>query len=190
MLEYLYQIDVFFFHLINSWIANPVFDIVMPFITEVKNFYAVYVLLFVWLIWRGGRIGRICAGVLAIAVLIADPLNSQVIKELFSRIRPCHSIVENVRLLVPCGGGKSFPSSHAVNNFIAAFVVSAYFPKSKIYMYIIASAVAISRVYVGVHYPSDIIGGAIEGIILGWILILISNKINDYIQNKKNTSIN
>lgn len=185
MLDLLYSLDVYIFHICNSWIANPLFDSIMPFITEVKNFYIIYVCLFIWLLWRGGKKGRICAGVLAASVLIADPLNSQIIKELVGRIRPCHTFVENIRLLVPCGGGKSFPSSHAVNNFIAAFVISSYYPKVHLLVYSIASTVAISRVYVGVHYPSDIIGGSIEGMVLGFILIKIAQKTENYFSSKE-----
>ncbi len=158
-------------------------DIVMPFITEVKHSYPLYIILFIWLIWRGGTKGRICAVVLAVAVLIADPLNSQIIKEMFARIRPCH-VLNDVHLLVPCGGGKSFPSTHAVNNFIAAIVISAYFPRVKILVYSIATMVAFSRVYVGVHYPADVIGGSIEGMILGGILLMIASKIEKYVAER------
>jgi undecaprenyl-diphosphatase len=158
-------------------------DVVMPFITEVKHFYPVYLLLFVWLFWRGGKNGLNCAYLLAVGIFIADPLNSQIIKEMVARIRPCH-VLEGVRLLVPCGGGKSFPSTHAVNNVVAAVIISSFYPKSKVWAYSIAGLVAFSRVYVGVHYPSDIFGGAVEGALIALILLAVHKKIDSYFKKK------
>jgi len=162
MLDTFLRFDTYLFHVLNGTIANPVFDIVMPFVTDVRNFYPVYVLLFVVLLWKGGRTGRWCAAALALTVLISDPLNSRVIKEMVMRIRPCATL-SDVRLLVPCGAGKSFPSSHAVNNFAAAAVIGYYFRKYAPIAYLVASVVAFSRIYVGVHYPADVIGGALIG---------------------------
>jgi undecaprenyl-diphosphatase len=107
---------------------------------------------------------------------VADQLSSNVIKHLFLRPRPCHVVdgavvVEGVRLLVGCGGGYSFPSSHAVNHFAAATFLSSYYPKAGRWLFCYAALVSLSRVFVGVHYPSDIAGGALIGMTVGWIFI-------------------
>src|SRR3990170_1717836 len=92
----------------------------------------------------------------------------------FVMVRPC-SDLPNVHLLLynNCPTTYSFPSNHAVNCFSAAMMVSFFYKKIGIFLFLIAILVAISRVYVGVHYPFDTVGGAIWGI-LGAIVVLIS----------------
>lgn len=179
MFNSLYAIDSTAFRLVNDGMANPVFDLLLPFLTEVRNFYVPYAILFIFLIWKGGRRGVQCALLLAIAVAIADPLSSRVIKEEVLRLRPCH-VLDAVRLLVPCGAGKSFPSSHAVNNFAAAIIIGYFFPKSLPYALAFAAVIAFSRVYVGVHYPGDVLGGAMIGAGVAGIVLLIWKVIVDW----------
>ncbi len=171
-MEFIQALDLWLFHFFNSTIANSIFDKLMPFITEQKNWNLVYVFLIGWLLWKGGAKGRICAFALLIGVGISNEISSHFLKNLIERPRPCHSL-ENIRLLVDCGPGKSFPSSHAVNNFVMAGVLSHFYYEYKIILYILASMVAFSRVYVGVHYPLDAIGGAIIGLFLASIYIFI-----------------
>ncbi|HMK38632.1 MAG TPA: phosphatase PAP2 family protein, partial [Bacteroidota bacterium] len=128
------------------------------------------VLLAVWLLLlvRGGARGRTAALLLIPVLLCADKLSSSVIKELVSRPRPCHEIggipiVQGIHMLVDCGPGRSFPSSHAVNNFAVATLFSSYYRRWRTGFYGWASLVALSRPAVGVHYPSDILGGAVIG---------------------------
>lgn len=108
MPDLLLSADTWLFRAINSGMANPAFDAVMPVITDVRNFYPLYALLFILLIWKGGPSGRWCALLLAVTVAIADPLSSRVIKELVMRPRPC-AVLHDVRQLLPCGAGKIVP---------------------------------------------------------------------------------
>ncbi len=166
MIEFLYSIDVSIFFFINHTLANPVFDWLMPFLTDLnkqKPMYAVVGSLLLWLVWKGGSNGRTTVGLLIITIVISDQLNSSLFKELFGRIRPCRAL-EGVRLLVDCGGGLSFPSSHAVNNFAGAAIISHFYSKQKWLWFAFASLVALSRPYVGVHYPSDILAGSVVGV--------------------------
>ena len=187
MLDLLYKLDVAVFYFINHTLANPVFDKFFPFITEVKNWYIAYIILFLILIIKGGRIGRIAASGSLIMITASDQLSSFFIKHLVERIRPCN-ILPDVRVLVGATSSYSFPSSHAVNNFAAATYFYKVFPKYKWPLYIVAFLLAFSRPYVGVHYPSDIIAGAVIGIGIGYLFSLFVIKI-DGLFSKKNSKI-
>jgi undecaprenyl-diphosphatase len=185
MIELLYSIDVWIFFLINHTLANPVFDVVMPFVTDLNKNRPVLALLAVWIgyvVWKGGRNGRITIGLLLVTVIISDQLNSSVLKELFGRIRPCRAL-DDVRMLVNCGGGLSFPSSHAVNNFAAAAVIGQFYPKQRIYWLLFAALVAFSRPYVGVHYPSDVLAGGLVGFGIGSFIVFIWRAVEKKYQN-------
>jgi undecaprenyl-diphosphatase len=180
MIEFLASVDIAIFFFINHTLSNPVFDWVMPVITDLNHILIARIVIVAWIIlvlWKGGVKGRIAIGILIITIIISDQLNSEILKDLFGRIRPCKSL-EGVRLLVDCGGGLSFPSSHAVNNFAGAAVISHFYKKQARYWYAFAVLVAFSRPYVGVHYPSDIIAGGIIGFAIGYLMILIWEKIN------------
>src|SRR5690606_33906770 len=106
MLETVLRWDTAFFYAINHGTANGVFDVVMPFLTQVKHYYPLYVLLFGYLIFFGGAKGRWAALLLIITILITDPLNSRFLKEEVARLRPCDALPD-VRLLIEnCAGGK------------------------------------------------------------------------------------
>lgn len=171
-MEFLYSIDLFLFNFINHSLANPVFDFFFPLITVEKNWFILYLVLFYFLLFKNGKKGVVAFTVMIITFAITDYLNGSIIKELVGRIRPCADLPD-VRLLIPCGAGKSFPSSHAVNTFAAVFVFSRFYREYKYHLFTIASLVAFSRVYVGVHYPSDIIAGTIIGIVMAYILMIL-----------------
>lgn len=146
----------------NEALANPVFDWFFVFITEVKNWYIVYAVALLSLMWFGKKRGVVTVLLLILTIVLSDQISSFVVKPLVDRLRPCH-VLEHVRLLVGCGGGKSFTSSHATNNFAMAVLILHFWPKAKWYLLVWAALVSFSRVYVGVHYPSDILGGALLG---------------------------
>jgi undecaprenyl-diphosphatase len=90
--------------------------------------------------------------------------------------------LEGVRLFVGCGGKYGFPSSHAANFFAAATVFTLFFPRYKVLYLIIAFLVAYSRVYVGVHYPADVICGSLVGAAGAFILCKVYVLIDPFIE--------
>jgi undecaprenyl-diphosphatase len=181
MIDFLFGIDKALLLFLNQTIANPAGDFLWPLITDYDKLLPVRIALlgaWLWLLVRGGERGRSVALLLIPLLLMTDKLNSEVLKELFSRPRPCHDpggvpVVQGLRLLVPCGPGNSFPSSHAVNNIAVATLFSAFYPKFRLAFFGWAAIVAISRPAVGVHYPSDIVGGALVGFALAHMLLQV-----------------
>ena len=183
MIDFLYSIDLSVFYFINHTISNPIFDKFFPFITNVKNWYIAYIILLAILFIKGGQIGKIASFGIILLVITSDQISSHLLKSLFERIRPCNAL-EDVNLLISSTRSFSFPSSHAVNNFAVAFYFYKLFPKLKWTLFIIAGLIAISRPYVGVHYPSDILSGSIIGIGIGYLFATLTLRINERIMNK------
>lgn len=176
MIDFLYSIDVSIFYFINGTLANPLFDKLMPFITEVKNWYLVYVLLWLIILFKGGKYRIAMAVAMILLITITDQVSSSLLKNLIERVRPCNALPD-VHLLAGCTGSFSFPSSHAVNNFAAAMFFGYFYKHLRWILFSVAAIVALSRIFVGVHYPSDVIGGALIGIILGYICVKICEMI-------------
>ncbi|MDD5585164.1 MAG: phosphatase PAP2 family protein [Candidatus Omnitrophica bacterium] len=114
-------------------------------------------------------------GILLIAGLAASLVVVNILKISVARPRPFLALAQ-VHILAR-EGGFSFPSGHATNAFMAATLLSAYSKKYR-YFYILAFLVAFSRIYLGVHYPSDVIAGALLGAALGYILGTANKKFH------------
>ncbi len=175
MIDWLYSLDATIFFFFNKTLATSLGDTLWPLITDYDKQLPVRVVLlgvWLWLLVKGGKRGRTAALMLIPLLVISDQVSSTFIKSLFARIRPCHALpLDQIHLLVGCGSGFSFPSSHAVNNFGVATMFSLYYPRARAWLYAGASLVAISRVFVGVHYPADVLGGAIVGTCVGWCVV-------------------
>ena len=179
-MDLIQQLDERLFYFLNVTCANPFFDKVMPFITERENWFMFYIIMGLYLLIKGGKKGIIVVVLCLLLVTITDQLNSFVFKAFIHRLRPCN-VLPNIHLLVGCTDSFSFPSSHAVNNFAAATLLSHFYKNLRIPFYFTAAMVALSRVSVGVHYPFDVIGGAAIGMTIAFIVIylfeLISSKV-------------
>jgi undecaprenyl-diphosphatase len=179
VIEFFFSIDRAILLFINCTLANPVGDWIWPWITGYDQHWPVrivFIVLWLWLMIRGGTRGRTVAIMVIPALVLLDQFSSAFLKELVARPRPCHDvggvpIVQGLHMLVQCGGGKSFPSSHAVNNFGIATLFSYYYRRWTWAFVTWASIIALSRVAVGVHYPSDIAGGAVIGVSLAAFVI-------------------
>jgi len=167
MLSLMSSADIFLFYLINGQGKNSFFDWFMPFMTDLKNFTYVLLLLGVWVLWKERKAGVVFLVFVGITLTITDQFSSYLLKDWVGRIRPCH-VLKGVHLLTDCNTSYSFPSSHAVNIFAAAFFLSQPLKGLSPLFYGIAAVVGYSRVYMGIHYPFDVIGGAGIGLLIAW----------------------
>ena len=151
--------DSSLFFLINNIDQNAFFDFVMPFITTKS--YLLFLLIVLYPMMKNWRKAVPFLVLSLICIAIAD-MSGNLLKHLFERPRPCSSL-EDVRMLIECGNSFSFPSNHAVNAFAAAVMCSYFYRKASPLLYLVAVAVAFSRIYSGVHYPSDVFAGALWG---------------------------
>ena len=171
MIDKIVEIDKQMMVFLNKTISNSIFDFMMPIITN-QNFLVFSGLTLIgYLAYYGGKRGRITIAVLLLAAGFSDAICFQIIKPWVGRIRPSHEFYEFINLLVSKGGKYSFPSNHAANSFAFATVLSYFYDKNRTFLYIMASTIAFSRVYVGVHYPLDIFFGSIIGYIISWIIL-------------------
>ena len=171
MLEYLIKIDKLIFTFFNTTISNPVFDVFFPIITNQDIWIFPILVGVIVLSIKGGRRGRICSMTLIFGIILADYTSAQILKPFFQRLRPSHELIDEIRLLVSRGGKYGFVSSHAANMYVAATILGYFYSQYKKIFFTIAALVAYSRVYVGVHYPGDILFGGLLGYGLGWMVL-------------------
>ena len=169
----LIELDHWFFHFINGTISNPFFDWIMPIITNEHNVAIPLLLVWLWMIFFGGKRGRITAVILILTLAVTDVFAAQVIKPYFERLRPSRSMIDCINLLVPRGGKYGFVSNHAANTMSAAIVILYFYRKWGYFAIAISILVGFSRIYVGVHYPADVLGGWIFGAITAWLIITL-----------------
>jgi len=158
-------LDTWLFHMINRSLQNPLFDLVMPILSTKRYFLLPVASIILMLIVWGGRRTWVLLAVAVAAVALSD-LGTNVIKAVFHRTRPCHVILD-VHLLVGCTRSFSLPSNHASNMFGLAAVGWLGLRRWRWALLLLAAGVAYSRVYLGVHYPSDVLAGALWGAMIG-----------------------
>lgn len=175
--------------LINNSLADPGLDGVMIWLSD-RGYLLFLPYLFFMLIkgWSGraGANGSSFQRAFFIVLIstcsffMADAL-ADLLKPVFGRVRPCQ-VVQGLRLLVRCPHSFSMPSGHAISSFAAATALF-YLPRhfvpilARCYPLVLAAAVALSRVYLGVHYPSDVIVGALLGSMVALLFSLIFERL-------------
>ena len=189
-METIVQIDAALFFFLNNTISNFLFDRLMPFITNQWIWALPILIIWLGMLIFGNKKARIASIILLLSVSSSDLICARIIKPSVKRLRPSHSL-ENSRLLVKKGGKYGFPSNHAANITTAMSVLIFFYRRFKYIFTSLAAIVSFSRIYVGVHYPLDVIAGASLGILLAlsWITmwIIISNRIMK--EGNKNLSI-
>ena len=184
MIDQLIQFDRDLFFAINHGLSNSFFDWLMPILRDRYTWVLLYLFIIVYSIKNHGKQGFILLLGLVMTFGICDFFSSTIIKPSVQRLRPCNEpeINSEVNNIVDCGTGYSFPSSHATNHFgIAVFLIMMFYHRWKIILPIgllWAASISFAQIYVGVHYPIDILTGSLLGssIGLGMSKILLSNK--------------
>jgi undecaprenyl-diphosphatase len=161
---------------VNECMSNDLFDMIMPLFRDKFFWIPLYFLIIFLIIKKFGLKSVYVLGFSVVTLILADQLSAHVIKPLVMRPRPCNDpiIGDLVHKLVDCGSGFSFVSSHATNHFaLALFFISIFLRPSIKYFVIIpflfwAALISFAQVYVGVHYPLDVMAGGILGAGIGY----------------------
>jgi membrane-associated phospholipid phosphatase len=180
--------DQWLFIQLNSKLTNPVFDAVLPYFRDSVFWAPLYLFILVFIIVNYGKKGWWWSIAFLCTVAIADMVGTQVFKNGFERLRPCQDpdFYMYVRLLLKrCSGSYSFVSNHAANHFgLATFIALTFYTTFKRWVYLIylwAIFIAYAQVYVGVHYPLDVLGGAGLGVLAGLLTAWVfNNKVGSF----------
>ncbi len=173
---------LFFF---NSTLSNPFFDTIFPIITNAKNWFIPIIFFYFILITKYKKKGLIIFLLTLICVIITDAISAQLLKPFFARIRPSHELYDNINLLIGKGGRYSFPSNHAANTMALVFITNFFLNQSFKYLFPISLIIGFSRVYVGVHYPFDVVFGFFVGFIISKIFLHFFSDIILYLIKPK-----
>ena len=165
-MHWLQTIDTALFHFINGSLSNPFFDRLMPVLSGgdgvMRWFIPLVLAVIVGTLGFGNTRARLCALMVALVIALGDPLVVNTIKHLVDRPRPCITL-PNVIERLDCTASGSMPSAHAANWFAMTMVMFLFYRRSLWFMLPLALMVSFSRVYNGVHYPSDVLAGMILG---------------------------
>ena len=194
----MHSLDTQLLLFINQGLVNPVFDVLMPTLS-LRGYLLVLPFLIYMVIQgvrqkkdRGMEYGMTAVWTILIACL-AVYLTGFVedwMKETVARVRPCR-MLEGIRLILPCPRSYSMPSGHAISSF--AFAAPLYLLTKnytgltwRLYPVVLASLIAFSRLYLGVHYPTDVLAGALLGMLIGLALsVLYRGMSTKKIMNRK-----
>ena len=184
-----------FWHINRDW-THPVLDWLMPVLSAIELWMPILGVILIFIAWRGGAKARWMLVAITLAIVLSDAVVGRTLKKTFDRVRPRDQmsgvIIRDVAKVKPKIlalfqapqiktslvkkvplEGNSLPSNHTMNLFAVATVIALFFRRWGLPMYGLAAAVAYSRVYVGAHWPSDIVPSIALGLINGWAAVAV-----------------
>lgn len=173
MLQGLEKIDLNILNFIHSTTQNTIFDKVMPYITFLGNMGMVWIVISILLILnkKCRHVGLMCLS----ALLLATILGEGILKHIIQRPRPFFA-EPAINLLIKRPLSYSFPSGHTTSSFAVAGIIFATLKKYRIYAVLLAAMIAFSRLYLFVHYPSDILAGILLGLLCSKVVLIVYQK--------------
>jgi len=170
---------------LNSRWTSPFLDAVLPFLRDAYIWAPLYLFILVFVGINFGQKGLFWILAFICSVALTDIIGARLFKEGFERLRPCTDPLfqDSVRLLLKhCSGSFSFVSNHAANHFcIASFAFFTFHGLFRNWLYLgfaWALLIAYAQVYVGVHYPLDVIAGGLLGFFIGWLMAWNFNRMS------------
>ena len=154
------------FHAVNGWAGrSATLDWLMRQCSSETNFIALVAAFLAWRAWLDWRQGSLVTAALGVSVGVADFIGT-LLKSWFARPRPCQVLLD-VHELAGCGKMFSLPSNHAVNTATIAALLGMLFPGTRWPLGVLVAVGGLSRVYLGAHYPTDVLAGWCIGGFLG-----------------------
>lgn len=169
--------DVHWFRVINIGWENKVLDVIMPILTYLGSSGVIWLVLAALIAYAGGKAGRGVAVAMMCALVLSYFLTEELLKNLFARPRP-FTVISDARVLISKPLTYSFPSGHAAVSFACAVVLIRGCKRLWWFFLVLAISIALSRVYVGVHYPLDVICGSVVGLFCGIFVIRIRKSLS------------
>ncbi|MBI3872025.1 MAG: phosphatase PAP2 family protein [candidate division Zixibacteria bacterium] len=162
MLEWIQTVDTRLLLILNAGAANPFCDWLMPIVTDIRFLLPVVSVGLAALAVFGGGKGRSVVLLAVILLGLTDLVSSDLIKPWVGRVRPCH-VVAAVRAIYRCGNTLSFPSGHATGTMAAAVFIGSFYRRGLWPLLALSFLISYSRIYLGIHYPLDVVGGWVLG---------------------------
>lgn len=172
-MEYINNIDMRFLIFLHELTKNNIFDYLMPIITNLGYGGFIWIIFSLFMLTRKKyrKVGILCL----LALFLTTIVGELILKNIFQRPRP-FTVMPNVQLLIAKPSSYSFPSGHAASSFAAAGILSNQIKKWSIPVFILAALIAFSRIYLYVHYPLDVIGGILLGLLCAKVTLLVCNR--------------
>ena len=177
----LWKLDFEILFFIQNHLRNDLFDVIVPFYTTLGEGGILWITIGVIMLIP--KKTRKCGIMVLAALLVMLIVNNFVLKNLIARSRPCWTYPEMVDL-VDIPKSYSFPSGHTVSAFAVAFVILSQHKKLGIVMVVMATLMALTRLYVFVHFPTDIYGGILVAAAIAWFVCFMEKKLTPIIMSK------